>query len=336
MRRFVFIYAVVTIILILVPSLSLAEEKEQKLYTIHPLVGDVIDAEENEKYNLFGPIEGFIAAKFYEYEDMGKQRQYLHIIGETEEGGYIFVRALDIRGRHKLHELGDYLRDFEEKYSGTVPHLQADPFIPFSKDALETVGRILSIKLIDDTELVGSIAHATVDTIFLIDLSIPIPDSMIKEVKVVSSRERFLRKYVILPVSGIGKSGHTKLGGANHLRLWFGPDPEDAIQLCRKSVTWTVLADSLLLTGPHDIHISSETLSRVEVGRKNVWLGAGIGLLAGIGVSYTLFHDFKCDDCSYIAPFLIAAAVTPPVIGGVIGVIIGSRISWNTIYSSLP
>ena len=56
---------ILAVTLILVPLLALAGEKEQKLYTIHPLVGDVIDAEENEKYNLFGPIEGFFAAKVY-------------------------------------------------------------------------------------------------------------------------------------------------------------------------------------------------------------------------------------------------------------------------------
>ena len=338
MRSVYFVYAVGAVILILLPLLAFAGEKEQRLYPL-PIVGNVVDAEENEKYNLFGPIEGFIAAKFYEYEDMGKQRQCLHILGETEGGGYLFVRELDIRSRHKLRELEEYLRNFENKHPGAVPHSQADPCVPFSRDALEIVGRMLSIKLVDDTELLGTIVHVTADTIFLKDLSIPLPDFMIKEVKVAPSGGRFSMRYLTLPVSGLSESGESRLGWAKHLRLWFGSELEGTIHLQREPIFWTVLADSLVLTGPHDVELPAKPLTQMDVGRSHLWRGLGIGLLVGIVGAVVAFDTFE-EDCGAednacrIALFALVSAGA--LLTGTTGAIVGSRVWWDTIYCPAP
>ena len=54
MRRVDFICTVLILVLIHIPSLCCAGKKELKLRILHPVVGEVIDAEENKKFNLFG------------------------------------------------------------------------------------------------------------------------------------------------------------------------------------------------------------------------------------------------------------------------------------------
>ena len=350
MRQVDFVYAAVAVILILLYSFALAEEKEQKLYILHPLVGDVIDAEENEKYNLFGQIEGFIAVRFYDCIDKGfpkghpnRQRYFLHLIGMRDEDGYLLVHELS---KGEKREMEIHLSNFEDLSDETKLHSQANPLLPLLGDVIKSTESTLSIILIDDTEVVGTIIHATTDAIFLKGLSIPILDSMIKEVNILSSKPllpsseaKFPIRPMTFSVSGISGSAKVELGRAKHLRLRFGPDRKNAFHLRRRPATWTVLADSLVLTGTHDIQIPSEPLTRVDIGHRHILRGVVVGCLAGTATGFILFNNNRCRDCesgrSDFLTFLICVP-SSALLGSILGGVIGSRVWWHTIYSPSP
>jgi len=350
MKQAELIYTVIVCVMILSSSTGIAEEKEQRLYTIHPLVGDVIDAEENEKYNLFGPIEGFIAVKVYECIDEGfpeghphQQRYFLHLIGMTEEGAYLVVQELSKSEKRKVEI---HLSNLEELSNEAWLHSKANSMLPLPGAVVQGTEGILSMVLVDDTEVVGTIIYATADTIFVKNLSIPILDSMIKEVKVVSSAPlsvssdgRLPMRPITLSVSGINGSAKAKLGGTKHLRLWFEADRKNALHLRRRPITWTVLDDSLILTGPHDIQIPSEALTRVDAGHRHILRGVAVGCLAGTVTGFILFNNNRCEDCeSGIHDFYSFLIFVPSsaLLGSIIGAIVGSRVWWHTVYSSAP
>lgn len=329
MKQVKLIYTVIVCVIILSTSMGIAEDREQKLYTLHPLVGNVIDAEENEKYNLFGSIEGFIVAKVYEHINIEKNKRdyFLHLLGSTEKGGFLVARKLN---NEEVGKLEIFLNCFEEKPYLIEQHSQDAPIIPLSKTVLKSIGRVLSIKLLNDSGLVGTIAHATADTIYLKKLRFPIPDSMIKEVYLASYKGKFPIQPMTFPVSGIGESVINSLGKSKHIRLWFGPDLKDAIRFQRKQIAWTVLADSLVLTGSEDVKLPSKSLIQIDVGKKNRVRGIATGLLIGSIPTVITFAALSGGEGSIPQEYnaLLAAIVYgSPLIGGIIGGIAGGSVS---------
>lgn len=145
---------------------------------LHPEVGEVIDATENSHYRIFGEIEGFTSARFYQ---RGETSYHLHLLRNHEGCGQILLLQLspvDFQGlRSRLEHRLQALQRGEA--------MAATPLYQIAEGQWQERGDLRKIVLRDGTTINGELQRVQGDTLFVRTpggLQIPVPDAQIVEV----------------------------------------------------------------------------------------------------------------------------------------------------------
>src|SRR5574341_2019475 len=88
-----------------------AQSGSMKPQVVHEAIGEVIDAQENAKYHIFGDITGFTAGRLYGDSRSGYQ---LHLLRNSSEGGQLLILKLS----PETHEL---LRRYQVQHRDVRP-----------------------------------------------------------------------------------------------------------------------------------------------------------------------------------------------------------------------
>lgn len=125
---------------------------------IHEILGEVVDADENLKYNIFGDIDGFSAARLQKKDNNFYK---LYLIRNSEQGAQIFVQdiakpvLLQLRSR-----IDERVKSLQEQQ-----HLFETSLMPVHESLWEK--EIVDSKIIlkDGSRLHGSLKRAKIDTL---------------------------------------------------------------------------------------------------------------------------------------------------------------------------
>lgn len=158
--------------MVLCSSKGIAQIGSKRVVSLHPTVGSVIDKTENDRYHLFSTDVGFISAKIYVE---GKSQYVIHLIGEKDGFAWVQIRNLS-------PQMKDALESRVRSQSSFAP---VHPVMKINLPEEMFAGNPVKMRLVDNTELFGSIAHCTPDTIYfrtLSNLKLSIPDHQIEQV----------------------------------------------------------------------------------------------------------------------------------------------------------
>lgn len=99
-------------------------QNEGKIYVVHPLVGDTIDALEAKQYSLFENFEGFRQITFYQINDSLFDADFLYAKNDS---------LLSVRRKFKRHQIDAIRTRIEVKYYNIeISHFQQPPVIAFN------------------------------------------------------------------------------------------------------------------------------------------------------------------------------------------------------------
>ena len=108
------IFVILLIIILLLSNRLLAQEQEGEIVIISERVGEVIDLEERNKFNLFRFVEGFQSATLFKLPDSSYVWKITYIDSTTGEQKIRQVSHAEI----EIKELGEYIDHFEEIQAG--------------------------------------------------------------------------------------------------------------------------------------------------------------------------------------------------------------------------
>ncbi|MFQ5865836.1 MAG: hypothetical protein ACE5IW_11465 [bacterium] len=188
--------------LLFMTTAAYSQSESQKLIVLHESIGPTIDARENDRYHLFSKEVGLIAAKLY---FRSPDHWLLHVMGEKDGTPYMLVRRISSELKRKLEAR---LR-FNEGDQNLLP--TSHPVYPIELPVEIFENQPVKVRLVDNTELLGTIKRCTVDTVHFVtlsDITIAIPESKIMEL-------RWPEGKLI--------DGEFRRYDPNHNRLFFGP-----------------------------------------------------------------------------------------------------------------
>jgi hypothetical protein len=96
-----FIFVMLAGIFLLIASCAVVKGGDFTSQPLHELLGDVIDAQENLRYNIFGDIPGFTAARIYRVH---ANKYRLHLLRNSAGRGQILVLYLPIESFSRLQK----------------------------------------------------------------------------------------------------------------------------------------------------------------------------------------------------------------------------------------
>ena len=161
-----------TIMLVVLVTTAGADYPSRRLASLHPDLGAVVKPEMNARYNLFGDIPNFIAAKFYEEQDGDFQ---LRILAANE---FFILRFSAEEGRHlrllveRRFAAADTLQRLHPAYAVPVP----------ARD----VNGAVKVVFEDETVITGRLQLVTVDSVGILTpggVFIAAPEQKIRELR---------------------------------------------------------------------------------------------------------------------------------------------------------
>ncbi len=151
---------------------------------ISPVLGQVIDSQENTTYKIFPDIQGFSAARFYQ---RGQNDYYLHILRNTETGGKLLIVHLNPVTFSKIKD------NILSKISSYDKTGRPSDVLVYPIDETKWVEKTKQkkIRLFDGNEIVGAIVRVSNDTLFVrttAGLEIPVPDDIVINIQEIHTR----------------------------------------------------------------------------------------------------------------------------------------------------
>lgn len=145
---------------------------------LHPSLGQVIDAQENLRYNIFGDITGFAAASIYQLE---VSKYQLHLLRNFEDRAQILILGLPVI------QLTQLRTKVENRVKvGLEKEIRFDPVLyPVAESRWAEVNEIKKLTLQDGSELFVTLQKAQLDTLIVRTLGgieVKIPDNQIASV----------------------------------------------------------------------------------------------------------------------------------------------------------
>jgi hypothetical protein len=164
--------------MLLLASSNHAQSSREKSYTFHDTLGEMIDLKENTRYNIFGQIEGFTAARLYSsYQEF----YHLHLLGNRAGQAQFVILTLTSEKYQQLRRKVS-LHVAEIDQGRPVP---GDAVFTISEAEWHSSTGLKQVVLRDGTILNGTLQQARQDTLFVqtsSGLQIPVPDLQIVSV----------------------------------------------------------------------------------------------------------------------------------------------------------
>jgi len=180
-------------------------QQTQKRVALHQAVGEVIDAEENQRYHLFSQDLGLVAATVYRTQD---NQWRLHLRGSKNNKSWALTRKLSPAEHLALQRR---IQRVEDAKAAGRPVNVATPVLPVTLPVEALSDQPTRVTLTDNTKLLGRIVGVTEEGLTFVtasDLSMQIPDDKIKDIS--------------WPRGELTEKGF-QLADPNPTRLFFGP-----------------------------------------------------------------------------------------------------------------
>ncbi|MGH7492913.1 MAG: hypothetical protein ACREOO_11020 [bacterium] len=183
--RFIMAWMFMSPLLLLAP-LSHAQSKKQSPQSFHDALGEMVDYQENIRYNLFGQIEGFTAARLYAFF---QQDYYLHLLRNREAQAQLIIVRLTAATHQQLRQRIN-LHIAEVAQGKPTP---AGAAYSISETQWGESTGMKKVALRDGTTINGTLYRAQGDTLFVqtaSGLQIPVPDPQIVELSALDGEIR--------------------------------------------------------------------------------------------------------------------------------------------------
>ncbi len=276
--------------------------------TLHESLGEVIDAQENHLFNIFGDIIGFAAARFY----LDRGAYCLHILRNTDSGAQVLIQNMNV----------DTFTQLQTNMSVRIATLQKQKvqfdqtLYSIEESKWQEKSRNKNLILHDGSQLVGILQRAQHDTLVmqtLTGIQIPVPDLQIA--KIVDSRSEinegkllrldpntsrlffaptgrqlkggsgyFADYFIFFPTLAYGITDHFSLSGGVSLI----PGASSQVLYFAPKLTWSVSPKVGLATGFLYLRIPEEgddlnlgyLVTTIGSARSGITLGTGLPLNA--------------------------------------------------------
>ncbi|MCK5132636.1 MAG: hypothetical protein KAR40_10860, partial [Candidatus Sabulitectum sp.] len=152
-----------------------SDVSQSQAHAFHEYLGEMIDAEENSEYNVFGNVEGFSAAKLY---SKNGNSYSLHLLRNFHDHAQLLIIDLSQEKFDSLYQtIAQRCSTITE---GLIMHALPAFQIDESDWDENSVNR--KIVLLDGSEIIGTLENAVGDTLMVLSaggLLIAIPDDKI-------------------------------------------------------------------------------------------------------------------------------------------------------------
>ncbi|MDZ7288983.1 MAG: hypothetical protein ONB44_01235 [candidate division KSB1 bacterium] len=153
---------------------------------LHEILGEIIDAQENAKYQIFGDIPGFTAGRLHGDQRSGYQ---LHLLRNRDESAQLLIvkitpERFEVLRRRVAERINAVSRN------ETVP---AQAVYPIAESQWPAATGLRKLTLHDGTVLNGTFSRAQGDTLFVRTsggLQVPVPDAQIVAVTTLQGEMR--------------------------------------------------------------------------------------------------------------------------------------------------
>ena len=111
MSQKLFIFVILSIIILVLSNRLLAQEKEGEIIIFSERVGEVIDQEERNRYGLFSLIKGFQSAVLFKYDDGTYSFKIVYL---DEASGEERIQWIS-RTEPEIIKIREFIDNFEQK-----------------------------------------------------------------------------------------------------------------------------------------------------------------------------------------------------------------------------
>ena len=189
--------------LLFTARMMVAQTPSQKVLPLHPELGDLIDAEENDRYRIVGPVAGLHAIRLHEYKANAFR---LHILASP--GGQPTLRLVPLSAVQKSQLTLQLDRRIRTLASSKEP---PGAFLLELKPSKAERPAAREFILYDGTTIHGTLIAIRGDTLIVrtpAGLQIPVPDALVQNVR---------------SIYGEIKQGRFRRLDPNQTRLFFAP-----------------------------------------------------------------------------------------------------------------
>jgi hypothetical protein len=172
--------------ILVLAQFAAAQSGSMKPQIIHQTFGEVIDAQENAKYHIFGEISGFTAGRLYGDARSGHQ---LHLLRNSDGNAQLLILKIS-------PETHEFLRRAIAERTDAVSRGESastQVIYPIAERQWPAPSGIEKVVLRDGTTLNGTFARAQGDTLFVHTsggLQVQVPDAQIAEVDILRGNPR--------------------------------------------------------------------------------------------------------------------------------------------------
>lgn len=238
-------------ILVIAIMSSGSDVSQSHAHAFHEYLGEMIDAEENSEYNIFGNIEGFSAAKLY--SNNGNSFS-IHLLRNFRDQAQLLIINLS-------HEEFDSLYQKIGQHCSCITENLVMPVLPaFQIDESDWDGNSANRKilLLDGSEIIGTLESAVGDTLMVLSaggLLIAIPDDKIE--RIAELRGEFV-------------GGELVRHDPNTTRLFFAPTARSIKSGCGYFADYIIFFPTVAYGITDNIAISGG-VSLIPGAKRQVW-----------------------------------------------------------------
>ncbi|MBN2000008.1 hypothetical protein JW935_20815 [candidate division KSB1 bacterium] len=173
MKKMLFMFAIVCVLY--TGDVVFSNQLNVVIHELDPVIGEMIDVEENSLYTIYGDIPGFCSAGFLLVD--GSKYQF-YVLRNTELGAQIYISTISEERLTKLRE--ELTRRIAEKAGESKT-----PLFPLLQMFPEEQSVYRELQLRDGNRIMGDLTRARHDTLFVRTtggLLLPIPAYQIQKV----------------------------------------------------------------------------------------------------------------------------------------------------------
>ena len=163
---------------VIIADPAYSQTQSLRSWEFHPQVGEVIDADENALFNIFGKIDGFAAARLFA---VGTASYRLHLLRHVADGGQVLIIQLN---SVELNRLSEQL--VKRIQNESIDRSQ--PIFPIQAKQWPQTQGLAKIYLHAGSMLMGTIRSVSHDTLMVVTtggLTVPVPDVALANVEMV-------------------------------------------------------------------------------------------------------------------------------------------------------
>ncbi len=156
-----------------------AQDSKEHVQSFHTELGEVVEAQENARYNLFGAVRGFSAARLYAGRAQNGERNFvLHVLRNDSAGAQWARIALTPESKRQFLARIDARVQASARNAGTP----AVAVYPIADHFWKERGRLKKIALRDGSAIHAALLRAQTDTLFVQTpggVQVTLPDAQI-------------------------------------------------------------------------------------------------------------------------------------------------------------